>query len=103
MILKNILEALFKEYPNIQKKWIDFYEKEEYKQRLPKVNNIQELSYLITPDIVHIINVKQNEICCIGFEFSCTWEEEHGLGFMTYQGKVCKIGDASVSFLSQIA
>ena len=42
--------------------------------------------------------------CClecgakIGFQFSCSWDMEHGLGVMTRKGKVINIGEADVAF-----
>ena len=36
----------------------------------------------------------------IGFQFSCSWDMEHGLGVMTRKGKVINIGEAEVAFMA---
>ena len=36
----------------------------------------------------------------IGFEFSCSWDMEHGLGVMTREGKVINIGKVEVALMA---
>lgn len=39
----------------------------------------------------------------VGYEFRCTWDEEHGMGVMTHKNRVVAIGGADVSILEWIA
>ena len=36
----------------------------------------------------------------IGFEFSYSWDMEHGLGVMTRKGEVINIGEAEVALMA---
>lgn len=39
----------------------------------------------------------------VGYEFGCTWDEEHGLGFMTYKDRIVDFGGADSAFLTWVA
>lgn len=98
-ILKNILEKIFSEYKNLQ----EIYNYDEEDKCMPDIDSTAELKDLIDLLRVYILNVEKNNLCYIGFEFACKWDDEHGLGFMTHGTKVVEMDDASCSFVSWIA
>jgi hypothetical protein len=39
----------------------------------------------------------------VGFEFGCTWDDEHGLGVLMHGERVVDVGGAETAFLLWIA
>jgi hypothetical protein len=96
-----ILKKLFMEYKNLQ---TDYgYDEEELKEIMPNVDNIEQFKELIGLSQIHLMNVNKDGIAYIGYEFGCTWDEEHGLGFMTHKDRIIDFGGADVSFLTWVA
>jgi hypothetical protein len=52
---------------------------------------------------VHVLDVVRDGMACVGFEFDCAWDGEHGAGVMTHQGRVIAEGQADCSFTEWIA
>ena len=90
-ILTGILTEILKNYP----KWQEIYDypSETKSDFMPDICTPQELSELLELQNIYILGEAK-----IGFEFSCSWEMEHGLGVMTRKGKVINIGEADVAF-----
>jgi len=60
---------------------------------MPDVREVQQLSELLELQNIYILDSVK-----IGFEFSCSWDMEHGLGVMTQSGKALKIGSGETAF-----
>ncbi len=101
VILENILDRLYDEYPKLQETYD--YSDEEKTDCMPDITKREEFAELITPTAIHILSVHKDGMPYIGYEFSCSWDREHGLGFMMYKDSVIEMGDADCSFLSWIA
>lgn len=97
----SVLNAIFEAYPD----WQDEYgfEDEEAEELMPAIEESDQLKRLIGLSTVHILPVAKNGIAYVGFELGCTWDDEHGLGTMTHQKRVVKVGGADTSFLEWIA
>lgn len=52
---------------------------------------------------VHITDVFHEGVACVGFDFGCVWDEEHGAGVMTYLGRVLATGQGDTSFEAWVA
>jgi hypothetical protein len=72
-------------------------------EELLEVSEPADLRALIGLSAVHALNVVRNGAACIGFEFGCVWDEEHGAGVMTHLGRVIATGQAVCSFEEWIA
>lgn len=72
-------------------------------EELMEVDEPDDLRPLIGLSSVHILDVFHEGIACIGFEFGCVWDEEHGAGVMTHRGRVIATGQADCSFVEWIA
>lgn len=70
---------------------------------LLQMSKPDDLCSLVELSCVHVLNVFHDGEACIGFEFACTWDEEHGAGVMTYRGQVIAAGPADHSFLEWVA
>lgn len=100
-IRDSIITELMKVYPEMQSEYD--YDEEEAEELMPDISDREDLKKLIGLYRIHILNVSKNGIAYTGYEFDCTWEEEHGLGVMMYQDKIVEIGGVDASFLEWIA
>ena len=62
---------------------------------MPGISTPQELSKLLELQNIYILDGAK-----IGFEFSYSWDMEHGLGLMTHKGKVINIGEVEVTLMA---
>jgi hypothetical protein len=72
-------------------------------EELLEVSEPDDLRPLVGLSSVHVLNVVRDGVACIGFEFGCVWDEEHGAGVMTHLGRVIATGQAVSSFEEWIA
>src|SRR5262249_43791299 len=70
---------------------------------LLSVSEPDDLRPLVRLIGVHVLNVVRDGVACIGFEFDCAWDGEHGAGVMTHCGRVIATGQAGCSFTEWIA
>jgi hypothetical protein len=94
--------ALLDYYPDEREKYHDAYDDGEV-DRLPEISDPAGLRPLIGLSSVHVISVDRDGAACIGFEFGCVWDAEHGAGVMTHLGRVIATGQADCSFVAWIA
>jgi hypothetical protein len=69
-----------------------------YGNYLPDIRSAEDVQNHIGLSIVHVMNSDKDEFAYVGFEFGCTWDEEHGLGVMTHRDRIIAIGQADKSF-----
>jgi hypothetical protein len=67
------------------------------------VSQTDDLRQLVRLAGVHVLNVVRDGVACVGFEFSCAWDAEHGAGVMTHMGRIIATGQADCSFTEWIA
>jgi hypothetical protein len=67
------------------------------------VTEPNDLRRLVRLSGVHLLNLVRDGAACIGFEFACAWDEEHGAGVMTHKGRVIATGQVNCSFTEWIA
>jgi hypothetical protein len=72
-------------------------------EELLEVSEPADLRPLVGLSGVHVLKVVRDGAACIGFEFGCVWDEEHGAGVMTHLGRVLATGQADCSFMEWIA
>jgi hypothetical protein len=91
-----VLRAIFLEYPALR----DAYglDDDVMAEVMPEIERPEQLRMLIGLATVHLLSQAREGIAFIGFEFGCTWEEEHGLGVMTHKDRVLEVGAADTSF-----
>lgn len=100
-IQDSILQRLFSEYSNLQAEY--GYDEDEAKEFMPDINNIDQFKKLIGLSEIHIMNVSKENIAYVGYQFGCTWDDEHGIGFMTHKHRIIDFGGADTSFLTWVA
>ncbi len=70
---------------------------------LLEVSEPDDLRPLVRLIGVHVLDVVRDGAACVGFEFDCAWDAEHGAGVMTHRGRVIATGQADCSFTEWIA
>lgn len=100
-ILNNILNTLLDKYPALQS--IYNYSEEDKKDFMPDLTNINGFADLLSLTTFYIISVYKDDIPYMGFDFSCSWDSEHGLGIMTHKDRVIEIDGAETAFATYIA
>lgn len=101
IIRDKILSFLMVEYPRL--KQLYDLDSEEERMRMPNIDNKDQFKNLVGLSVVHLLNVCKDKIVYVGYEFGCTWDDEHGLGIMTHKDQIIKLGCADSAFLSWIA
>lgn len=96
-----LLLSLLKEYPSLQKQY--GYSGKEKTELMPDIKSVKDLRGLIGLSSVNIHQVQKDGIPYVGFEFGCTWDEEHGLGILMHGTRTVQIGGADTAILKWIA
>ena len=100
-IQASILKRLFLDYKNLQ---ADYgYDDDDAKEIMPDVESVDGFKKLIGLSQIHLMNVNKDGYAYVGYEFGCTWDDEHGLGFMTHKDRIIDFGGADTSFLTWVA
>jgi len=100
-ISKSLLLSLLEEYPSLQEPY--GYSVQEKAELMPDVSTIEDFRALIGLHTVHIHPVLKAGIPYAGFEFGCTWDDEHGLGVLMHGTRTVEIGGADTAILLWIA
>lgn len=95
-ILESILSELLSKYPELQE--IYDYPEDEKQDFMPDISIIKDFADLLSPSTFYITSVFKDDIPYIGYMFSCSWDQEHGLGVMTHKDKIIEIGGADTAF-----
>jgi hypothetical protein len=93
-VQRAILARIVAAYPGIREKYGPYVDSAD----LPEVRQPADLKKLIGLSTVHVLNTANGGAAYVGFEFGCTWDGEHGLGVMTHEDRVIKMGGADTSF-----
>jgi hypothetical protein len=100
-ISKALILSLLEEYPSLQEQY--GYSGEEKAELMPDIKSTEDLRTLIGLHSVNVHPVQKDGIPYIGFEFGCTWDNEHGLGILMHGTRTAEIGGADAAILLWIA
>lgn len=91
-----ILKSIFHYYNKIRPQ----YEKAgpEWIKNMPIIKTENEIKKMIRMNSITISDPTENQIE-IGFNFSCDWDREHGLGVVFSKTKVIEVGGADCAIL----
>lgn len=101
LLAEPMLTRLQDEYPTLKEQY--GYSKEECEQWMPAVHHKDDFKPLISLQSVSVHQTSRDGIPYAGFAFDCTWDQEHGLGFLMHGPRVVDLGDTSVAFLLWMA
>lgn len=71
--------------------------------KMPKTVTPEVLRNLVTLVMVHIHWTNKDGLAYVGYELSCTWDREHGVGVMTHGERVVTVGGADMAILGWVA
>lgn len=94
--------ALLDYYPGERDAYLDAYDLDA-SEEVPEVTDVAGLRTLVGLGSVHVLSLARDGMACIGFEFGCVWDGEHGAGIMTHRGRVIAVGQADCSFVEWMA
>ncbi len=94
-----LLLSLLKEYPSLQEQ----YSGEVEEELMPDVESVDDLRALIGLSSINVHPVQKDGVPYVGFEFGCTWDEEHGLGVLMHGTRTVEIGGADTAITLWIA
>lgn len=96
-----LLASLLKEYPSLQDQY--GYSGEEKNRLMPNIKSAEDFRDLIGLHAINIHQLEKDGSPYVGFEFGCTWDEEHGLGVLMHGTRTVEIGGADTAILLWIA
>ena len=67
-------------------------------KRLPKLDSVDGVKQVVELAGVTIHREEKDGAAYVGFSFSCTWDEEHGCGVLTRDGRVVAVGAQDTAF-----
>lgn len=104
MIQKTILlDTVLRAYPEIRKQFFDDFSLEESEDDLPNVSCIDDLTKVLTLEAIYVHQVSRDGAPYVGYQFSCAWDDENGLGVLMHKNRIIEIGGADTSFMLWIA
>jgi len=98
-ILENALQALFEEYSSIQYEWREFHG-DKADEFLPNLNSPEELKLIIGEPSICIHRQIADQRYYIGISANCSWEQEHGVGWLMLGTEPRIVGSAEVAMTS---
>lgn len=101
MVQSRILARLLNWYGELRPRV--FREVEAIGWSMPEVHRTDDFRRLIGLSSIHLMNVRREGLAYVGYEFGCSWDEEHGLGLMMHKDRVVDVGHADSSFLTWVA
>src|SRR5215470_19157699 len=81
----------------------DYADAIEDERLMPPVRDVDGFRPLIGLDSLNVHQIEKAGRPYVGFEFGCTWDDEHGLGVLMHGERVVKIGGADTAILLWIA
>lgn len=96
-IQKGILGFLLNEYASKREDYRDFLGN-DFKNLMPPVNHIDEFPKLVGLSTIYFRPQIKDKIAYVGYQFYCSWDEEHGLGFATHKDETLNMGGATAAF-----
>lgn len=100
-----ILQAAFAYYTADYLDWRGEhgYDAAQAARWLPDLHHPDDLKPLIRLLSIGIFPTQQGGLAYVGYEFACTWDDEHGLGAMTHGDRIVELGQADSALLEWIA
>jgi hypothetical protein len=96
-----LLSSLLNEYPSLRERY--HYSAKKRAEWMPDIKSAEDLHALIGLHTVNVHPLRKDGISYAGFEFCCTWDQEHGLGVLMHGTRTVEIGGADTAILLWIA
>ena len=101
VLAKAAIAAILDEYPKLQELY--GYSDEEAAEYMPDISGIDDLKPLIGLYAINIHQIVKDGVPYAGYEFGCTWDDEHGLGVLMHGSRVVEVGGSDTARLLWMA
>ena len=91
-----LLQAIYDSYASIRSNY-DFLSEEDAARCLPDLADPSALYPMVRLNWLTIHAVAHASIPYIGAEFACAWDDEQGLGMLSYGTEILDLGTADVA------
>ncbi len=98
-----MLNAVLEAYPDFRRQYFEDYDIEENEDDLPTITSIDALKKVIALEEIYLHQISKDGVPYVGYQFSCSWDDEHGLGILMHDNRVVEIGGADSAFTLWIA
>jgi hypothetical protein len=93
-----MLAALLAHYDEVRPDYEEFLG-DEFEELMPEVTEPAEFRELIGLGNVFVLATEKDGLAYLGYELGCTWDIEHGIGFLLHGQRVVDVGGADTAFL----
>jgi uncharacterized protein DUF6985 len=100
-IAESLLNSLLEKYPSLRRQY--GYSKEDEANLMPVVTTVNDFRSMIGLHSVNVHPISRDGVPYVGFEFGCSWDDEHGLGVLMHGTRTVEIGGADTAILLWIA
>lgn len=97
-IKQSLFHALKIEYPKFKEMYGYDENDEDSRKWFPEVNSIDQFKKVFGVGNMFILLPHKEGFSYVGLECGCTWDEEHGLGFLLHKDRIIKVGGADEAF-----
>lgn len=98
-----LLNAVLAAYPEARRQFFDDYDIDENEDDLPTIASVDGLPLVMALQEINVHQIEKAGVPYVGYQFSCKWDEEHGLGVLMHGDRVVEIGGAETAFTLWIA
>lgn len=98
-----LLNAVVEAYPDFRDQFFEDHDMEENEEALPTISSVDELTKVLALEQINVHQLSKDGVPYVGYQFSCKWDDEHGLGILMHDKRVVEIGWADTAFLLWIA
>ena len=88
--------AIFQNYARLQREYD--YSAAERAEYMPDISSLRDLERLVGLYAVNVHQIDKGGVPYLGFEFGCTWDDEHGCGVFMHGTRLVHLGGADTAF-----
>ena len=96
-----VLAGIVAAYPDLQASYRNALD--DFDAVMPNVALVEDMQALICLEGINVHPVVRDDVPYLGYEFACTWDDEHGLGVLMHGARVVEVGQADTAILLWIA
>ena len=96
-ISRAVQAALWAAYPVIREEYDEIFGQPPG-DRMPPLEAPDEMKSVLGLHTLHILGIEAGGTPYVGYEFGCTWEDEHGLGILMHGTTTADLGNADTAF-----
>ena len=98
-----LLSAVLEAYPDFRRHFFEDYDLKENEEDLPTITSASKLTKVIALEEIFVHQISKHGVPYVGYQFTCSWDEEHGLGVLMHDKRVIEVGGSDTAFLLWIA